>query len=238
MRIFRLTIISILLFIAVKGESMLTGNDIVIACPKCKFLAKYATILSGNTFGSTLWTDGKVDAPMLPEPPSVVECQHCKAVFWLKDALKVGEIKFQTKRDSTDYKWKFCKYVKEPDKEGYFRAIEQKLAKNKKDKKTLRILTWWRCNDPYRDFEKNNKISTVELDARSIDNMKKLMTLLGKRKISDKIMYAELLRELKSFDKAIAILKTIDDKEYSDFVDRLMKLCKSKDYFVRVLRND
>ena len=42
---------------------MIPGPDQIVACPKCNGLAKYRTLLSGNTFGARVWTDGKQDAP-------------------------------------------------------------------------------------------------------------------------------------------------------------------------------
>jgi hypothetical protein len=56
---------------------MLAGPDQIVACPHCKALAKYMTLMSGNTFGARVWTDGKQDAPMLPHPPAVVKCRQC-----------------------------------------------------------------------------------------------------------------------------------------------------------------
>ena len=38
---------------------MLPGPYQIIACPQCKGLAKYMTLMSGNTIGARVWTDGK-----------------------------------------------------------------------------------------------------------------------------------------------------------------------------------
>lgn len=46
---------------------MLPGPTIIIACPLCGQYAKKRTIISGNTFGAKLWSDGKRISPMLPE---------------------------------------------------------------------------------------------------------------------------------------------------------------------------
>jgi len=41
--------------------------------------------MSGNTFGATFWTDGKRDAPMLPDLPEFVKCPHCKLLLWINE---------------------------------------------------------------------------------------------------------------------------------------------------------
>lgn len=46
---------------------MIPGPTLVRARPECKALAKHEAIQSGNTFGARWWTDGAMDAPMLPK---------------------------------------------------------------------------------------------------------------------------------------------------------------------------
>ena len=72
---------------------MIPGPDVVVAYPRCGGLARYETLLSGNTLGARVWTDGKVEAPMLPRPPEVVRCGHCGGYYWLRQAEKVGYLK-------------------------------------------------------------------------------------------------------------------------------------------------
>ncbi len=50
------------------------GPDAVIRCPHCGALARKRVLLSGNTFHSTVWTDGSVDAPMFPLQSVVAHC--------------------------------------------------------------------------------------------------------------------------------------------------------------------
>jgi len=51
---------------------MLPGPTIVRKCSTCGKLIAQPTLLSGNTFGARFWTDGKREAPMLPEQPWLV----------------------------------------------------------------------------------------------------------------------------------------------------------------------
>lgn len=69
---------------------MKPGPDIVVACPRCGRRAKVPSLRSGNTFDARFWTDGKVDAPMLPRRPPIAPCRGCGRPFWWRDAV-VGE---------------------------------------------------------------------------------------------------------------------------------------------------
>jgi hypothetical protein len=71
---------------------MLPGPDVVIACPKCSAPALLPMIESGNTFGAMFWTDGFMEAPMLPTSPVATWCHACKALFWVADAPRLGEL--------------------------------------------------------------------------------------------------------------------------------------------------
>ena len=71
---------------------MLPGPTIVRSCTECHGLIAEYTLGSGNTFGATFWTDGKMDAPMLPDEPALVECPHCRAPLWIEDQEQIGEM--------------------------------------------------------------------------------------------------------------------------------------------------
>lgn len=125
---------------------MILGPDQVIACPICKGLATHLTIRSGNTFGMRVWTDGKQVAPMLLRTPEVVKCRYCNHYFWLSKAKVIEKI------DPMSEKLRSVKGIRGPDEQGYYEAIRAGLARNRKQEKRLRILTWWRSNDAFRDI--------------------------------------------------------------------------------------
>lgn len=69
---------------------MLPGDTIVKKCSRCGGTFGEATIVSGNTFGAVRWTDGKLEAPMLPEGPLLGRCPHCRALVWMPAQEEVG----------------------------------------------------------------------------------------------------------------------------------------------------
>src|SRR4030067_1169918 len=70
---------------------MLPGNTIIRKCTACAKPIEQDTISSGNTFGATYWTDGKCNAPMLPDQPWLVMCPHCHSALWIDELKILGE---------------------------------------------------------------------------------------------------------------------------------------------------
>jgi hypothetical protein len=61
-----------------REKEMLIGPNLFFKCPECGKMTVRGSILSGNTFLSRLFSDGKLRAPMLPEFPGIVKCKKCK----------------------------------------------------------------------------------------------------------------------------------------------------------------
>jgi hypothetical protein len=60
---------------------MLPGPNVIRQCNHCQKPFTEPTLMSGNTFGATFWTDGKQEAPMLPDMPWLVKCPHLRRIF-------------------------------------------------------------------------------------------------------------------------------------------------------------
>jgi hypothetical protein len=69
---------------------MMPGPTLIRRCSLCLKLFLQETISSGNTFGASWWTDGKMEAPMLPDEPWLVKCPHCGALLWIDEQEEVG----------------------------------------------------------------------------------------------------------------------------------------------------
>lgn len=57
-----------------------------VHCPHCDQLVNYSQARSGNTYDAEFWTDGKMDAPMLPSHFDLIVCPHCDGFFWGSEA--------------------------------------------------------------------------------------------------------------------------------------------------------
>jgi hypothetical protein len=216
---------------------MIPGPDQIIACPKCKGLAKYMTLITGNTFGAVVWTDGKQVAPMMPGPPPVVKCRHCSEFYWLSDAKEVGEWdRHGDHAEEENPDWATVETVEEPGEDEYYLAIEKNLAKDPDQEKFLRVLAWWRRNDAYRHSPRKRAKTPLRMSDPCRKNLKALAGLLGESNNNDLIMKAEVLRELGEFNSAKDILAPIDTKELIEAVHQLQSLCDARDSRIRELK--
>ena len=182
---------------------MTPGPEVVISCPACKTLSRFSTISSGNTFGSTLWSDGYRHCPMLETPTPVIQCQACSKVFLKWKAEEIGKFSpyggsfgFDDLDDEeTPEEWKQAPKVQTPNEDDFYQAIDNGLPQNKKEEKNLRVTAWWQSNDRYRgDLLSTEKKNDEPVLKKREDNMKKLLGLMDKTNPNDQIMSAELFR--------------------------------------------
>lgn len=64
---------------------MQLGPTNLYKCPFCGKEKKLLSLISGNTFGAVVWSDTFRDYPMLPEPSRVQHCPECEKYFFLDD---------------------------------------------------------------------------------------------------------------------------------------------------------
>ena len=161
------------------------GRPIYKKCSQCSGVIKIEQLNSGNTFGATYWTDGRMEAPMLPDSFWLVKCPHCNALIEI-DKLEKTQKKSGAK-----------KYL-EPELDDYYKVLKAgKLSKEKE--RYLRIRAWWKSNDKRRGSQGNLSLSDDEKD-----NLNRLFKLLSSGEHD--LTKAEIKRELGEFDAAKKIL--------------------------------
>ena len=182
------------------------------------------TLISGNTFGATVWTDGKMIAPMLPKPPEVTQCHACDGFYWSAEAEKIGEVSspmLGPSLDDVDPEWSKAPFIEELEEEEFWLALSSGIAPAKQQEMRLRIVAWWRSNDPWR--EEPQPVEHIRSDEAKL-NMEKLIELLDEADPSEMLMKAEIQRQLGSFDESIGILRTINAPELEAPRDQIMGL--------------
>ena len=189
---------------------MLPGQDLYYECPMCSSLLSNRSLTSGNTFGAEQFSDGKQIAPMLPEFPSISKCSKCNNIFWLN---KENEVEVE-ELDGIEY----ANFLNIDE---YSLAIHNKNYKSKGEEIFLRKRIWWEFNDRVRAgkdlFETDND------DVTWIENTHSLLGLLDSKKIDQRIMIAELNRNLGNFQKSKEILATITDPDYKEILGLFAK---------------
>ena len=178
---------------------MQIGPTYIYKCPECDKLCGRGSLLSGNTFGSTYFSDGKVISPMLPDYPDIVKCKKCKTFFWLED------------KNHIDYCDGFADFdgfhVQFLDTDEYFEALNAGIARNKKEELYLRKYLWWSFNDRTRN---GKDLFLTESEKEIYEaNCVKLMALFGNK---EQTLVAELYRNLGNFTECIDTLESIKSK--------------------------
>jgi len=223
---------------------MIPGPEVIICCPECKALSRFSTMASGNTFGSTLWSDGYRYSPMLEPSVPVIQCDDCSRIFLKWKAEEVGQY-FHSARDigfdvpdkeSAPTEWKKAPRIKAPKEDDFYKAIDEGLSENRQEEKNIRLTAWWQSNDRCRNgfslIENKNDFPDPEEREK---NMEKLLGLLDKTNPNDQIMAAEILRQLGKFDEALEVLKTLDRDDYGEVLVQLEDFCDDNETTVQKL---
>lgn len=204
---------------------MIPGPTVVKKCSSCEGLIEQPTLVSGNTFGATIWSDGKQDAPMLPDSPSLVVCPHCESLEWIDELEKVGE--FGWGEEVVEYPGS------KPFKELKFKHYLSLLNKDGVDPEQLhyiRIRAWWSGNDFRR-----NESRTILMSKEEEDNLIALSEILDELVLNELLMKAEVMRELGRFDDAKSLLGKVSDPRYAAIVKAMRGLTDKEDRSVRRL---
>jgi len=216
---------------------VIPGPDQVIACPSCGALALVFTLTSGNTCGARFWTDGKMLASMLPAPPSVTKCRHCLGYFWVADAKIVGEIApWEHDSDTIPEEWRRAEPVADLAEAECLEAITLSVARNKDEEMHLKVSAWHAGNDAYREGVDANRDAlrlSWEHSPEATDNLERLADLLTESDPDQRLMKAEILRELSRFPEALKLLRSRFPRDYTFLARFIRDLTKKGDPVVR-----
>jgi hypothetical protein len=179
----------------------------------------YRTINSGNNFGARYWTDGKRDAPMLPEEPWLIKCPHCDTFLWIDDLTQVGEIEhWYSEGNDTD---KFADVISAVTPSCLdYAYFNMDAVSDPQKERYVRLQTWWAFNDCRRKSEE------IPFSSMEIENLCAFITLLDENDETDCIMKAEAYRELGEFavaEKLLAMPFGNEFEEAAGFIRNLNK---------------
>jgi hypothetical protein len=223
-----LTWLHIVLLFALTGsfipvaQALSIGDTVIRACPICRNAFRELTIGSGNTMGAKLWTDGYLDAPMLPMMPQLVKCAHCQGHVWIKDAQVVDRfpISFELSPDAVwkeDWfvtkeewpelvrsrsKWHKVQEPLEATETDYLVAAQAKGISRDQELHARRR-AWWLANEPAR----TNVNHVVEWTSARRKNLEQLAALFKTTEPCELLWIAEIYRELGEFDGCLELLK-------------------------------
>lgn len=224
---------------------MLPGPTYVRQCPHCSQPVLQDSPESGNTFGASYWSDGAMDAPMLPTTPPIIECPHCHQLGWLRD--------FATKESY----WPWTSHPPQSEEEREEQKTRERYSHaahglppgcaalcafadhtpmEANAAITARVLAWRTGNDARRDATQ----PAVLLQAHEIHNLHCLLRLLEQHKNAPALLLAEIHRELGHWAAAAALLATTAWQGSPDgsWAQLLMDCIEKRDPLVREIPPD
>jgi hypothetical protein len=206
---------------------MLPGPDAYVRCPSCAALARHSTLLSGNSFGAKVWSDGFVDAPMYPDPPPYVQCRRCHTCYWLARAEELAE-------EDAPHWGEDVPFVRGASEESMLWALKSGRIPPGPEERALRTIAWWKANDAMRGRRGKRKAVSDWVQAERLSNLKAFAELPAEDE-HDQVRRAEAYRQLGDFEAARKTLSEVTDPDFSGLVARMLEFCDEGDTRVRLL---
>jgi hypothetical protein len=205
---------------------MLPGPSYIYACTNCGNLIKKGSLMSGNTFNSKLYSDGKRVSPMLPEFPDLTKCANCKTILWLSRQEEIGKMRMG---DVGNQNWVNADNAQFLSIDDYFVALDTN-AQNSRDVAIIRKKIWWAYNDRVRDEKK--LVDNALDENRWRVNCIELSNLLDPAELNQQVMLAELKRNLGDFKGCIDIIEQIQGEEFDWLKDKFVAACEEQNTLV------
>ena len=232
---------------------MTIGPPCRLTCPHCGAYKHIYSIMSGNTFNGTVWSDTKKYFPMLLSTSLIQRCPECEAYYFYEDGkpVEMDEKEFRktltAKKLSEEdikrlYRGSLHSWYKETaiNRLGHLNEIESREAYESlyseslsKERKTHLLITrLYAFNDEYL---RNGNTLLPELQTVQEDFIYKIINLYP----DETIFIAELYREIGQFEKAIELLrKTLTpelDEQSEIVVKKILEHAEDKDRSVFIL---
>lgn len=173
------------------------------------------TICSGNTFGAQYWTDGKREAPMLPDEPWLRRQPETGELFWTVECDEVAE---DSEREDAEND-RDVPYAKHPSADDYRRALDSGVASTPEKLRYVLMRFWWAANDPVRHGE-----ASMSLPPDFHERLTQLRALLDTSDPNERLMSAEAARQLGDFAAAEELMNFEFPEGYSHAVALITEL--------------
>jgi hypothetical protein len=177
-----------------------------------------------NAFGATFYTDGYIKGEMYDETCWLNVCPSCGEYFWLEDAKPRTGDGVQTRAAVG-----LLPPAEGVRDEGFETALRARPWKNRAQELYLRIRAWWWSNRPYRD----QSPEPFQVAAQDEANLMRLLQLLDEDDGHQRLMRAEIYRELGLFELAVAELGGDFDDRYGPAGRRIRELAERRERAVQ-----
>jgi hypothetical protein len=228
-------------------------EKIVVMCPVCHNQVKIEELHASNTAAAKFWTDGKMEAPLIPEQFDVMSCPHGSHLFWKSEAQEIAREPY---RFFVKSPYSSVPYANGPLMEDLVLELETKSGKHKEQEIYLRMRIWWADNQKFRRNKKDKPINVIQLiekwlkfnkkpshlsgqkdqESGRLENMHRLLALLDSQEPEIRLIRAELFRELGNFKASLKELKKSVPDYFQAHADTITRLAKQENQKVALIK--
>lgn len=203
---------------------MIPGPANILSCPFCGGTKEVMSLVSGNTFGATVWSDTRRHYPMLPEVSPIQECPHCHKFYFIE----------QAKHKHSDDPDSGMRCFGELGKLSFIQLIDAKqqmdaLSLTKMQRWILNHQIFMAYNDCFRRHPEKVAFPPSKKEQKLYLNT--IDELLGGIEHSEEyeLFHAELLREVGKFDESKQILLNHSSENDKWVVEAMLKHIEQSD---------
>jgi hypothetical protein len=183
--------------------------------------------------GLCQWDRSKVlfgredQAPYYAEMVRITECPNCNTILWLDQEIKIDS--FDDDEFKEEHLWKSEHYLgigawaDSLEKEGWIRAIQERVFRNPMEEVYLRKKLLWKLNEAWLEkeelWEEGDEVLLQE-------NAKSLIQALDQTSQRDLLLMAELYRNLGDFEAALDALDGVTDPWLLESAYAIFKRCE------------
>ena len=210
-------------------------------CTNCdgEFISN--SLRSGNTRGAVFYTDGYMFSPMYSEEVHIVKCPDCGSYLW-KNSLST--IKYFSESEFIQYRGTDNLGGSYQPSIDFEHLLLTPIWKNLDQEKYIRIRAWWAYNNRYRPqeyqmefplWEKYCRESGLPIKSRDFSitleqekNLHRILELLELQNQNDRLMMAEIHRELGDFTLSISLLDFDFSDDFKGYARVIVNLCNKQ----------
>ncbi|MDE6638006.1 MAG: hypothetical protein K2K32_07210 [Muribaculaceae bacterium] len=200
------------------------GPAKILSCPYCGGIKEVMSLLSGNTFRGTVWSDTRRHYPMLPEVSPIQKCPHCGKYYFIDQAkseyAKKDESEFPYSRELGTLNYSELKEAKQQ---------MQHLTLTKMQRWIINHLLFMAYNDEFRRNQDTSCSNPSEYDKNIFETtVQELLDWIDTSADYD-LFHAELLRESGRFEEAREILTQHHEEDDRWVVEAMLKHISDRD---------
>jgi hypothetical protein len=194
------------------------GHSQILTCPYCGEKKEIMSLISGNTFGATIWSDNKRVAPMLPDISVIQKCPKCRKYY------------FRTRQEAvfSEDDYSFDRGVLTfPEMKEAFKQLSEEGFKAEKEEANARMM----LHHAYNDFYYRENADGKPVEEKDFTLFKDNALWIIEHVLTDGVLKAEFYREMGMFEEAESALSSLSITEdfLKDIADKIKERIKEKD---------